>query len=71
MLASSQVTFQRPLLTGQPYHVSGEIRGLTRKASRKLGIMDLLEYELRLSLPDGSPVLTTTNFWVLPRRNRE
>lgn len=69
MMASSKVTFQRPLLTGQPYHVTGEILGLTRKPSRKLGVMDMLEYQLRLALPDGTPVLTTTNMWVLPRRN--
>lgn len=68
MMASSKVTFQRPLLTGQPYHVSGEIVSLTRKPSRKLGVMDMLEYQLRLALPDGTPVLTTTNVWVLPRR---
>jgi hypothetical protein len=68
MMASSRVTFQRPLRTGQPYHVSGEIVSLVRKPSRKFGVMDMLEYELRLSLPDGSPVLSTTNVWVLPRK---
>jgi hypothetical protein len=69
MMASSRVTFQRPLMTQQPYEVTGEILGLTRKLSRKLGVMDMLDYELRLSLPDGTPVLTTSNIWVLPRRN--
>lgn len=68
LMASSKVTFHRPLATGQPYEVTGEIRGLIRKTSRKLGIMDLLEYQLRLSLPDGTPVLTNTNVWVLPRK---
>lgn len=68
MMASSRVSFQRPLRTGQPYHVSGEIVSLVRKASRKFGVMDMLEYELRLSLPDGTPVLSTTNVWVLPRK---
>jgi hypothetical protein len=68
MMASSRVSFQRPLRTGQPYHVSGEIVSLVRKPSRKFGVMDMLEYELRLSLPDGTPVLSTTNVWVLPRK---
>ena len=68
MMAGSKVNFQRPLVTGQPYHVSGEIVSLIRKPSRKLGVMDMLEYVLRLSLPDGTPVLTTTNVWVLPRK---
>ena len=68
MMAGSKVTFQRPLRTGQAYQVSGEIVSLVRKASRKLGMMDMLEYVLRLSLPDGTPVLSTTNLWVLPRK---
>jgi hypothetical protein len=68
MMASSAVTFSRPLVTGQPYQVTGHIVSLVRKASRKLGAMDLLEYVLELSLPDGTPVLRTTNMWVLPRR---
>jgi hypothetical protein len=67
MMAGSRVTFQRPLRTGQAYRVTGEIKSLSRKPSRKLGVMDLLEYELRLALPDGAPVLVTTNVWVLPR----
>jgi hypothetical protein len=49
--------------------VTGEILGLTRKLSRKLGVIDMLNYELRLALPDGSAVLETANIWVLPRRN--
>ena len=68
LMASSKVTFQRPLRVGQPYEVTGEIVSLVRKASRKLGMMDMLEYELRLSMPDGTPVLSTTNVWVLPRK---
>jgi hypothetical protein len=68
MMAGSRVTFQQPLRTGQPYQISGEIVSLIRKPSRKLGVMDMLEYVLRLSLPDGTPVLSTTNVWVLPRK---
>jgi hypothetical protein len=67
MMASSKVTFARPLLTGQPYQVTGRIVSLVRKPSRKLGVMDMLEYALELSLPDGTLVLSTTNVWVLPR----
>jgi hypothetical protein len=69
MMASSKVRFSRPLITGQPYRVTGRIVSLVRKPSRKLGVMDMLEYLLELSLPDGTPVLSTTNVWVLPRRN--
>jgi hypothetical protein len=68
MMASSKVTFSRPLVTGQPYRVGGRIVSLLRKPSRKFGVMDMLEYVLELSLPDGTAVLSTTNVWVLPRR---
>src|SRR5579859_6299135 len=55
LMASSKVTFQQPLRVGQSYEVTGEIVSLVRKASRKLGMMDMLEYVLRLSTPDGTP----------------
>lgn len=68
MMGGSRVHFQQPLRVEQPYIVTGEIKSLVRKASRKFGVMDLLEYELRLSLPDGTPVLSTVNSWALPRK---
>lgn len=68
MMAGSSVNFKQPLMTDQPYQVGGQILSINRKPSRKLGVMDLMVYELTLSLPDGTPVLSTTNSWVLPRR---
>ncbi|MGE6743544.1 hypothetical protein ACQKGC_25030 [Allorhizobium pseudoryzae] len=67
MMGGCDVKYFQPLETAQPYQVRGEIVGLTRKQSRKLGIMDLLEYRLHLDLPDGTRVLSTTNSWILPR----
>lgn len=69
LIASSTVTFERPLMTERPYWVTGEIKSLVRKRSRSLGVMDVLEYVLRLSLPDGASVLETVNVWMLPRRS--
>ena len=69
MMTGSRVTFSQPIRTGVPYRVEGEIKGLTRKRSRTLGVMDLMEYELRLvGADDGETVLVTTNSWALPRR---
>lgn len=68
MMGSSAVLFEKPLMTGQPYAVTGEIRSLTRKLSRAFGVMDLLEYELRLTSQDGELILSTRNSWALPRR---
>ena len=69
MMGSSEVRFATPLRTGLPYTVSGEILSLERKRSRKLGVMDVLTYRLRLHEPDGAAALETDNVWVLPRRN--
>lgn len=68
MMAGSKVSFSQPLVTDQPYTVNGKIISIVRKASRKLGVMDLMVYELSLHLPDGTAALVTTNSWVLPRR---
>jgi hypothetical protein len=67
MMGSSGVTFQRPLKIGTPYRVTGEILGLVRKRSRKLGVMDVLDYRLRLH-DEAGIALETTNVWVLPRK---
>lgn len=67
MMAGSGAEWRGTLMTGRHYAVTGEIVSLVRKASRKLGTMDLLEYRLRLSLPGEEPVCIVTNSWVLPR----
>jgi hypothetical protein len=69
MMGSSGVTFTEPLMVGQSYKVTGEILSLVRKASRKLGLMDVLTYRLRLHKEtDGTCILETDNVWVLPRK---
>jgi len=69
MMGSSGVHFFAPLHIGTPYRVTGEILGLVRKRSRKLGVMDVLDYRLRLHDETGRTVLETTNVWVLPRKH--
>jgi hypothetical protein len=68
MMGSSGVRFVRPLRIGESYKVTGEILSLVRKRSRKLGVMDVLTYRLRLHTLDGTQVLETDNVWVLPRK---
>ncbi len=68
MMGSSGVTFSVKLRVGVPYRVTGQILGLVRKRSRKLGVMDVLDYKLCLHDAMGDPVLETTNVWVLPRK---
>ena len=69
MMGSSGVRFAKPLQVGQDYKVTGEILSLVRKKSRKLGVMDVLTYRLRLHpATGGDAVLETDNVWVLPRK---
>ena len=68
MMGSSAVRFSVPLRTGGKYKVSGEILSLVRKRSRKLGVMDVLTYRLRLHELEGGIALETDNVWVLPRK---
>jgi hypothetical protein len=69
MMGGSSVDFSSPIMTDHPYLVEGEILSIVRKKSRKLGVMDLMEYQLRLVEPDSkNVVISTTNSWVLPRR---
>ncbi|WP_371433349.1 hypothetical protein [Novosphingobium sp.] len=69
MMGSSGVRFSAPIMVDRPYRVSGEILSLVRKKSRKLGVMDVLTYRLRLHPAEGGDaILETDNVWVLPRK---
>ncbi|WP_323039096.1 hypothetical protein [Gemmobacter sp.] len=68
MMAGCDVDLVRPMRVGETYAVRGQIVSLERKASKRLGVMDLLTHELRLHAADGSLVVRTTNRWVLPRK---
>lgn len=67
MIVGSDVTFFQPLMVERPYMVTGVIKSLVRKESRKLGVIDLAEYTL--ALRDGDvPILESTTRWVMPRK---
>ncbi len=68
LMISTRVRFHRQILTEQAYEVSGQIVSLKRKSSRTFGKMDLLEFALRLSLPEDETVIECVNSWALPRR---
>lgn len=67
MMATTGATFHRPIRTEEPYRVRGEILSLTRRPSRRFGVIDLLDYRLCLQTLEGDPVVETRNLWVLPR----
>jgi hypothetical protein len=69
MLGSSNTRYLHPIRTDQTYRISGEILGLTRKNSRKLGTIDILEYRLAMDCAAGERILEVVNTWILPRRH--
>jgi hypothetical protein len=69
MLGSVELTYSGPLELGVEYTVTGEIVGLERKQGRKAGTFDVLTFRERLLAPGGAEVATTTNTFILPRRN--
>lgn len=68
LMGSSSARFSAPLRVGESYKVTGEILSLVRKRSRKLGVMDVLTYRLRLIDGSAAVVVETDNVWMLPRR---
>jgi hypothetical protein len=69
MIVSSTAEFSAPLLVDQPYTVKGQIESLVRKNSRKLGVMDLVEYTLALLDSAHRTAVKTTTRWALPRKD--
>ena len=68
MLGSVEMTYSRPLELGVEYRVTGEVIGIERKHGRKAGVFDVMTFRERLLAPDGAEVASTTNTFILPRR---
>jgi hypothetical protein len=68
MLGSVEMTYSRPLELGVEYRVTGEVVGIERKHGRKAGTFDVMTFRERLLAPDGGEVASTTNTFILPRR---
>lgn len=66
LLGGCHVDFAESLRVETDYQVTGEILSLTRKASKKLGVIDLLEYSLALRVGDRT-IAQVRNSWILPR----
>jgi hypothetical protein len=71
MVGSLDLAYHEPLRVGETYAVGGEFTSIERKQGRRAGVFDLLEFELRLTAPDGTVTVTATQSWVLPRREAD
>lgn len=68
MIGGSNARYFCEIQTNETYRVSGKIVSLTRKTSKKLGVIDVLEFKLTLARVSGEAVVEVTNTWILPRR---
>jgi acyl dehydratase len=69
MLGSVEMDYGAPLAIGVTYRVTGEVLGIERKHGRKTGTFDIMTYRERLIAPDGAEVASSTNTFILPRRD--
>ena len=51
--------------------MSGEFTSLERKQGRRIGVFDLLQFELRLTAPGEGVAVACTQWSVLPRADVE
>jgi hypothetical protein len=68
MLGSVEMSYSRPLELGVEYRVTGEVVSIERKHGRKAGTFDVMTFRERLLTPEGDEVASTTNTFILPRR---
>ncbi len=66
MFGEAEIDIRRTLTPGSTYTVSGQVTGARRKNSRKLGIFDLVDFEL--TLHDGDELVgVSRNSFIFPR----
>jgi hypothetical protein len=68
MLGSVEMAYARPLELDVEYRVVGEVVDIERKHGRKAGTFDVMTYRERLIAPDGAEAASSTNTFILPRR---
>ena len=66
MFGEAEIDIRRPLNPGSTYTVAGQVTGAIRKNSRKLGVFDLVDFELVLHEGDEL-VGVSRNSFIFPR----
>ncbi|MCB1246423.1 MAG: hypothetical protein KDB69_04075 [Acidimicrobiia bacterium] len=68
MLGEVEMDWNGSFEVGATYEVTGGFTKVVRKESARLGIMDLITFELVVTGPDGTVTATVKNTFVYPRR---
>ena len=67
MFGEAGLDLHVPMRIGTTYRVEGEFTKVVRKESSRLGIMDLITFDLELYDEDDNHVATSSNTFVYPR----
>ena len=67
MFGEAGLEFHKPLSIGSTYRVEGGFTKVVRKESSRLGVMDLVTFELELYDEIGDLAATSSNTFVYPR----
>lgn len=68
-IRAGEYTFEihSPVREDVDYRVEGEIIDVVRKRGGRIGLFDLVTFQLRMVQPDGAVAVTATNSWVFLR----
>jgi len=67
MFGEAGLEFHQPLRVGATYRVEGGFTKVDRKTSSRLGIMDLITFELRVFTEGDELAVASSNTFVYPR----
>lgn len=68
MFGEGAIEWHGPLRIGATYTVNGGFTRIVRKESARIGVMDLITFELTVADGDGIPVAVSRNTFIYPRR---
>ncbi len=69
MFGEAGLEFHETLLVGDTYRVEGGITAVSRKEGKRIGVFDIVSFELRLIDGAGRIAAVSTNSFVFPRRS--
>lgn len=71
MFGETTIEQTKPLRVGHSYVVEGEILDLVRRTGSRLGLFDLVNFQVRVLDGEGNLAASSTNTFVVPRRGAE
>jgi hypothetical protein len=67
LFGETELLQYQPLRTGVVYSVRGAITDMTRRQSRKIGLMDLMTFRIEIIDPAANVVAVSVQVFIIPR----